>query len=232
MKSHISTTGIVLARTDYQEADRILTVLTPDYGKLKLMARGVRRQRSKLAGGIELFSVNNITYLPGKGEIGTLISSRMLANYGNIAKDIDRTMLGYELLKRTNRITEEAADSDYFDTLSGSLAGLDDDTISPVLSELWFSMQLLKITGLSPNLKTTQQGLTLQEGKTYLFEFDDMAFLEREGAPYSAEHIKILRLALTVDSPQKLGQVKGIKDNIANDVLQLTNTMLQRLVRI
>ena len=52
------TEVIILARTDYGEADRILTVLSPEYGKLRLLAKGVRRVKSKLAGGIELFSVS------------------------------------------------------------------------------------------------------------------------------------------------------------------------------
>ena len=51
MKQFIST-GIVLARTDFGEADRILTMLSPDFGKLHLIAKGVRKERSKLAGGI------------------------------------------------------------------------------------------------------------------------------------------------------------------------------------
>ena len=45
--------AIVLRRTNYGEADRILQLLTPK-GKRSVMAKGVRRERSKLAGGIEL----------------------------------------------------------------------------------------------------------------------------------------------------------------------------------
>jgi len=48
----INTHGIVLARTDFGEADRILTFLTPDNGKVKAIAKGVRKQKSKMAGGI------------------------------------------------------------------------------------------------------------------------------------------------------------------------------------
>jgi DNA repair protein RecO (recombination protein O) len=70
----LQTRGIILSRTDFGEADRILTVLTPQQGKLRLMAKGVRKIKSKLAGGIELFSVSDITYIRGKGELGTLIS--------------------------------------------------------------------------------------------------------------------------------------------------------------
>ena len=52
----LRTKAIVLRRTDYGEADRILQLLTPS-GKRSVIARGVRKEKSKLAGGIELFSV-------------------------------------------------------------------------------------------------------------------------------------------------------------------------------
>jgi DNA repair protein RecO (recombination protein O) len=77
----LQTKAIVLSRTDYGEADRILTFLTPHEGKLRLMARGVRKAKSKVAGGIELFSTSDISFLRGRGEIGTLISARLRKYY-------------------------------------------------------------------------------------------------------------------------------------------------------
>ena len=107
----IVTRGIVLTRTNYGEADRIVTILTPDHGKQRLMAKGVRKLKSKLAAGLELFSVSDISYIPGRGEVHTLVSSRLRVHYGKIVENLDRTMLGYELLKRINRATEDAAEA-------------------------------------------------------------------------------------------------------------------------
>ena len=50
------TEAIVLRRTEFGEADRIVTFYTPEYGKLKAMAKGVRKPRSKLSGLVELFT--------------------------------------------------------------------------------------------------------------------------------------------------------------------------------
>ena len=69
--------AIVLRRTNYGEADRILQLLTPE-GRRAVMARGVRREKSKLAGGIELFAVSDIVINRGKGELGILTSARMV----------------------------------------------------------------------------------------------------------------------------------------------------------
>src|SRR3954464_12617433 len=124
------TKGIVLSRTDYGEADRILTLLTPEQGKLRLMARGVRRAKSKLAGGIELFSVSDITFIRGRGDIGTLISARLNKHYANIVKDIDRVQLGYELIKQLNKATEDEPEEGYFHLLNQALETLDNKEIT------------------------------------------------------------------------------------------------------
>ncbi|HMM62356.1 MAG TPA: DNA repair protein RecO, partial [Candidatus Saccharibacteria bacterium] len=87
------TRAIVLRRTNYGEADRILQLLTPD-GKRSVMARGVRREKSKLAGGIELFAISDVVIGEGKGELGVLTSSRLVQFYGNILKDFDRMQFG------------------------------------------------------------------------------------------------------------------------------------------
>ncbi|MEK7561678.1 MAG: DNA repair protein RecO, partial [Patescibacteria group bacterium] len=76
------TKGIVLSRTDYGEADRILSFLTIDHGKVRAIAKGVRKSKSKLAGGIELFSVSDLTLIIGRGELNTLISTRLVRHYG------------------------------------------------------------------------------------------------------------------------------------------------------
>ncbi len=72
---------------------------------------------SELAGGIELFSISDITYIPGKSGLGTLVSSRLDRYYGKIVADITRVQLGYELIKLLHTITEDEPETDYFDLL-------------------------------------------------------------------------------------------------------------------
>jgi recombinational DNA repair protein (RecF pathway) len=178
-----------------------------------------------------LFSISQITYLPGRGELGTLISTRLQTYYSNIVKDIERTMLGYELLKRVNRITEDAAGEEYFTLLQKTIAGLDDLRLEANLTELWFIMQLLHVSGHAPNLKNDIDGNKLEAGKRYLFDFDRMAFGEQEGGPYGANHIKLLRLAHATEDPLVLKQVRD-SDACAPDALQLAKNLLSRQVNV
>lgn len=203
------TQGIVLSRTNYGEADRIMTFLTPDSGKLRLMARGSRRIKSKLAGGIELFSVSDITYITGKGDIGTLISARLNHYFAKIVSDIERVQLGYEILKRTNRVTEDHPESAYFDLLRNSLSGLNDAQIALDIIQTWFEARLLKLAGHEPNLRTDDNQQSLEATAKYDFNFDAMCFTKAAQGRWQANHIKALRLLFDSVSLQKLSRIEG-----------------------
>lgn len=225
------TEGIVLTRVDYGEADRIVTLLTPDQGKLGLMARGVRRPKSKLAGGIELFSVSQITYIRGRGDLGTMVSSRLEKHYGHIVSSIDRVQLGYDLIKMLHRATEDAPEAEYFTLLRQALAALDDLTIDPPLIRFWFSSQLLKLAGHSPNLQTDGHGQKLSADGSYNFDFDAMSFSAQPDGQFSADHIKFLRLVYSGASPKLLNQV-GNAGGLVSDTAVLSQTMLAANIRI
>lgn len=205
------TKGIILARTNYGEADRILTFLTPDYGKFKAMARGVRKVKAKLAGSTELFSVSNITIIPGRREIDTLASARLVKHYGNIVKDIDRTRIAYEFLKLINKNTQDRPEPGYFNLLQSALAGLDDNQIDPQLTDLWFNLQLLKLAGHAPNFKTDSKNDKLIEDKKYVFNYTKMSLQLSSAGKIGTNEIKLLRLLASAKAPVKLNRSdKGI----------------------
>jgi DNA repair protein RecO len=219
------TTAIVLSRTNYGEADRILTLLTADHGKLSAIAKGVRRERSKLAGGIELFTINEVGFLQGRGEMVTLTTTRLIKYFDNITGDIDRTMLGYDLLKLINKSTENETGTEYYQLLADSLAALNDSSIDIDLIRTWFNMQLLSISGHAPNLTTSDDGKKLDETASYDFDNRVMAFAQHSTGPYEAGHIKLLRLALT-GNIKSLSSVKGI-ENYLPGAQMLSQSMRQ-----
>lgn len=208
--NQITTTGIVLSRTNYGEADRIITVLTPDQGKLRLVARGVRKIKSKMAGGLELFSVSDITYIRGRNDLGTLISSRLKQHYERIVQDIDRVQTGYDLIKTLNKVTEDETEVEYFNLLQNAFKVLDDSRIDLLLVSSWFNAQLLSIAGYPPNLQTDAKGARLQEGKNYSFDFDSMSLRLNAAGKITDRHIKLLRLLFSQTPPTKLGLIQDV----------------------
>jgi DNA repair protein RecO (recombination protein O) len=214
------TTAIILSRTDYGEADRILTLLTPEFGKLSLLAKGVRKVKSKLAGGIELFSVSEITFIKGRGEVGTLVSTRLVKHYEHIVGDLNRTMLGYELIKRLNKITEDEPEEEYFHLLRETFEALDDHGVPLELIRFWFGLQLLRLNGHTPNLQTDDAGNKLAADQRYQFNYETMAFRPLPDGPFSAAHIKLLRLIFEGHSARFINQVQGA-GRLSTDCLPL-----------
>lgn len=227
----LNTSGIILARTNYGEADRILTLLTPDFGKIRLIARGVRKVKSKLAGGIELFSVSQVSFIRGRSELGTLISTRLIKHYGNIVKDLDRTLLAYELTKQLNRATEDEPESEYFKLMQQAFAALDNPVVDISLIRLWFAMQLLGLAGHAPNLQTDIDNKKLLPSETYNFDFEAMAFSSAPSGRFTANHIKLLRLGFSGNRPKILQQVNGI-ESLLTDIAPLVQTMFKTYIRV
>jgi DNA repair protein RecO (recombination protein O) len=229
--NRIVTRGIILARVDYGEADRILTVLTPDHGKLRLLAKGVRRVKSKLAGGIELFSVSEITFVRGRGEIGTLVSARLLKHYARIPLDLDRTMAGYELIKRLSRLTEDEPEEAYFGLMQQAFEALDDAAVPLDIINFWFEAQALRLGGHTPNLTHDEHGAKLEADKRYNFDFDDVSFAPDERGRFGAGHIKYLRLAFSGASAHMLARVAG-SAGLTAEAAPLVHTMLRTYLRV
>jgi DNA repair protein RecO (recombination protein O) len=228
--NQLVTQAIILSRTDYGEADRIITLLTPGYGKLALLAKGVRRIKSKLAGGIELFSVSEITFIKGKGSVGTLVSTRLVKHYGNIIRNLERTMLGYELIKQLHKATEDEPEEGYFELLHQSFEALDHSEISQELIKLWFPMQLLRLGGYTPNLQSDAQGKKLEAAARYQFDFDHASFAPHPEGVFSANHIKFLRLGFDGHVPEALQHIQGVEE-LTQTVQPLVHTMTATYIR-
>jgi DNA repair protein RecO (recombination protein O) len=227
----IVTKGIILRRTDYGEADRILHFLTPDHGKVTGIAKGVRKSKSRLAGGIELFSVSELSFIVGKSEIYTIISARLFKHFDNIVKELDRTNIAYECIRVINKATEDNPEPAYFNLMENVFEALDNLSLDANITQLWFRAQLIKLAGHSPNLKTDCEGAKLSEKNNYKFDFDNMCFdIDPERGIFNANHIKFLRLSFAAAKPQILHKVQSSK-KINGQTSPLIHTILQTFVR-
>ena len=140
------TKGIVLRRIKYAEADRIVTYITPDLGKISLMVKGARKSKSKLAGSIELFGESQITLIRGRGEIGNLVSARLIHNYGAIIKDLTRIDFGYKMIQLINKCLEIYSGSEFYELVKQSFDNLNDTKIDLRITQIWFSLNFLDLS--------------------------------------------------------------------------------------
>ena len=194
-KNDIKTLGYVLRRTNYGEADRILNLITP-LGKIAVLAKGVRREKSKLAGGIEMFSLSEYTIHRGRGELGIATSAKMMKYYGEIIKDYHRMELGVFLLKRLNMAAENSESAEFFEILDQALNALNDNRDTRLV-EAWFLLRLVRATGEEINLYRDGSGNRLESDKRYEWDKYESAFVEKADGGYGANEIKMLRIMAT-----------------------------------
>lgn len=206
----LTTRAIVLRRTNYGEADRILQLLTPE-GKRSVMARGVRKQKSKLAGGIELFAICDVVLGEGKGELGILTSSRLVHFYRHIIEDYDRLQFGYFVIQQVTRASEMVDEPEWFDMMSEILMGLDAVTIPLGLTQTWFYLKHAGLLGHQLNLEIDTNGEKLNAQRSYRYDIGEQGLREVTGGEITAEHIKLLRL-ISTRSLKILAQIGGVDD--------------------
>ncbi len=204
----LKTEAFVLRRTNYGETDRILNLLTPG-GKVSCLAKGVRKEKSKLAGGIELFTLSSIVlHKSQRSELMLLTSAKMKVFYSNLLIDLDRLEVASKIIKELNRITEQVDNEEFFSILKQSLEGLNSG-LNLKLVETWFNFNCARSRGEQINMLSDTDGEKLREDLRYVWDSTDMALKKLPEGNISSAEIKIIRLILS-SSLELTSRVKGI----------------------
>ncbi len=209
MTKFIKTKAIVLKRTNFGEADRIIQFLTPQ-GQISVMAKGVRRAKSKLAGGLELFSVSDLVLIKGKNDFYRLTSARLDKYFEHIIKDYDRMELAYFVLKEIYYLSRDIDDQSWWLILVQILRGLDVG-LDPKLIKLWFIIQSREVAGEGLNLRSDVNGQDLKPDQNYNYDHQQQAFYQNKRGPINKNHIKIMRL-MSEHQLLVVNQIKDVKE--------------------
>jgi DNA repair protein RecO (recombination protein O) len=148
------TEGIVLRSMDLGEADRVLTVLTPRLGKLRVIAKGIRRTRSRLGGGLEPFSDVHLVLAVGR-TFDVVTQVALEDPHLGLRNDLHSTAAAWYLVELADRFCEGAADSHgAFVLLAQGLAALDaaPAEVGRAVVARWFELALLDAMGFRPEL--------------------------------------------------------------------------------
>jgi DNA repair protein RecO (recombination protein O) len=147
-----SITGIVIGRTNFGEADRVVRLLTAEEGKVSVVAKGVRRIKSRTAGHLELFGEVQLMVASGRGNLGVVTSARLQWYPHELAGDYDRLGLAYACARMIDRFaTEHQPQIELYAHLKEVLYMLEAGVSGPLL-ELWFKLRLLELAGFRPEL--------------------------------------------------------------------------------
>jgi DNA repair protein RecO (recombination protein O) len=164
------TEAIVLRTMDLGEADRVLTVLTPRLGKLRVIAKGVRRPRSRIGGGLQPFSDVQLVLAVGR-TFDVITSSSLEDPHLGLRNDLHSTAAAWYLVELVDRFVEGGADThEPFRVLAQGLSALDaGDEVSREVVARWFELALLDAMGFRPELgRCLECGATIEpEGNAF-----------------------------------------------------------------
>jgi DNA repair protein RecO (recombination protein O) len=161
------TTAVVLSRFDLGEADRVLTLLTPDEGRFKAIAKGIRRPRSRLGGSLEPFTELDLVLARGR-TFDVVTQAAIRHAWLGLRDRLEITATAWYLSELVERSTEERAPARrQYALLVRAYALLDAGTPVGRLAR-WFEFRLLDELGLRPEVdRCVECDRVLDPGEEY-----------------------------------------------------------------
>lgn len=154
--------GVVLKRTNFGEADKIVTVYSKHYGKVTFMAKGIRRMTSRKRGDLEVF--NQVIFFARRGKgIDVVTETELINSFSSWRKDLQKVASAYQICEMVDKLTVEASEQkEIYNLLSSYLKTLSvtDQKNLPVLINS-FGVNLLKDLGFLPKNKMLPQNFNV-----------------------------------------------------------------------
>jgi len=140
--------GVVLRTIRLGEADRIVTMVTKVHGKVRAVAKGVRKTTSKFGGRLEPLSHVAMQCWQGR-ELDTVTQVEVLDSFREIREDLVRVAKAFTLLEVVDQVAQERhANPRLYETLVGALRALD-KADSPLIVPA-FCLKVLVLEGSAP----------------------------------------------------------------------------------
>lgn len=149
------TEGIVLHRNELGEADRIITYYTRDYGKVRAVAKGVRRSKSSQAGPTQLFTYADLIIYRGKS-LDRLSQVYTKETFNKIKEELVRMAYGTYILDLVKAITvEDDPNEAMFVLLLKTLYLLSEVNDLEFITRI-FELRTMSLMGFKPHLNSCQ----------------------------------------------------------------------------
>lgn len=145
------TDAIVLTRFDYGEADRIMTLFTPEYGKLKAIAKGVRKTKSRLGGSLEPLAELRVALARGR-TFDVVTQVQVTHAWLALRDSLESAATAWYLAELVERATEERHEAEGLYALLKHAYELLDAGMDPGRVARWYEMHLADELGVRPEV--------------------------------------------------------------------------------
>ncbi|MBQ3168594.1 MAG: DNA repair protein RecO [Clostridia bacterium] len=152
MNNSLTTQAIVLRRADWRDYDRMVTLFTPEHGRIDAVVRGCRKPKSPLLNAAEPFCAGEYQLLKVRDRV-TVTQARILNSFFELRANYDRLSHGAFWLRLLSEVVmEDEPNEALFQMTLNALAYLTHSDLPEALLTCMFEMQLWRMTGFSPNV--------------------------------------------------------------------------------
>jgi DNA repair protein RecO (recombination protein O) len=167
MSKTYKATGINLKTQPLGESDKIVTILTQEFGLIRAVATGARKQNSSLGGKMGMFVINELLISPGKN-LSIIIEAQTIRSYQGLSKDLGKLAASQYLAEIVLcQSLSEQPQIEIYELFNKHIQRLEDiprtETKSVVACLVQCVFQLLTLAGLTPQVEfccLTQRFLT------------------------------------------------------------------------
>jgi DNA repair protein RecO (recombination protein O) len=194
--AHYRDSGVIVRTHKLGEADRILSVITENNGKVRAVAKGVRKTRSRFGGRLELLRHLDLQFYKGRGDLDIVTQAETRDHWPDIRNNLDRLGKALTMAEAVDQIAQDRLpDQGLYRMLCGGLETLhvaDSALIVPA-----FMLKLLAHEGVAPVLNECVIG-----GETSALEYFDSGtggvtcVAHQRGRPISSSALDLMRATL------------------------------------
>ncbi len=143
--------GVVLRTYNSGESDRVVVLWTRHFGKIRALAKGIRKTTSRLGGTLEALAHVDVDLVKTRGELYIVRHVQHRSRLVTLRSSYDRISAGYAVVEVIDAIpADDLADEGIFDLVARVLLALDDESINPQLVPAAFDFRLLAHDGSAP----------------------------------------------------------------------------------
>jgi DNA repair protein RecO (recombination protein O) len=145
------TEAVILRRSDFGEADRLLTLVTPKYGKRRVVAKGARKTTSRRAGHVELFNRVELQLATGRN-LDIVTDAQIVDPYKQLHEELPRLSHAYYVAELVDKLTvEEEENWPVYTLLADTFGALNSSAVLDLVTR-HFELHLLNLVGYRPYL--------------------------------------------------------------------------------
>lgn len=154
MNQKYKATGIILKGSSIKENDRLVTVLTPEYGLIRAVAPGAKKHKSRLRGRTELFVINELLLIRGRS-LDKIIQADTIYTYPGLSRDLGKLATAQYLAELAIALgVDEQPQAELYELLNEHLRRVEafsvGESVYPYLAQAVF--HLIAISGLTPQV--------------------------------------------------------------------------------